>query len=59
MARPIQPTPTLYGEDALALLESIRPERTASAVEMRERADRAQKFVAWISTPPAQRGPRP
>jgi hypothetical protein len=49
MARPIEPTPTLEGEDAERLLESL--EHTASPEEIARRRERARAFVAEVTRP--------
>lgn len=48
MARPIEPTPPVTGQDAERLLESL--DTGASPAEMRERADRAQRVLASMAT---------
>lgn len=49
MARPIEPTPTLDGEDADRLLESL--DKHASPAEMKERQRRAKEYLEEIRKP--------
>jgi hypothetical protein len=49
MARPIEPTPTLDGEDADRLLESL--DKHASPSEMEERQRRAAEYLEEIRKP--------
>ena len=48
MARPIEPTPALEGQDAERLLASLKS--GASDSEMAQRADSARKRVAQMMT---------
>ncbi len=49
MARPIEATPPLYGEDAEELLASL--EKTASPEEIERRLRRARAFLDLVKRP--------
>jgi hypothetical protein len=49
MARPIEPTPTLTGDDAERLLNEL--ERIASPEEIARREEAAHRFLAQASSP--------
>jgi len=60
MARPIEPTPTLEGEDALRLLRDLQ--RGCSPDEAKRRIDLAKVELAALKRPkgsPDDRGPLP
>lgn len=49
MARPIEATPTLYGEDAEAVLRSLST--TCSPEELERRRSEARRFLASMTKP--------
>jgi hypothetical protein len=55
MARPIEPTPPLTGEDAEQLLVSL--EEVASEEEMARRVEEAKKYLAEMMRPKGARRP--
>src|SRR5689334_13280260 len=55
MAKPIEPTPVLYDEDARRALESLK--NVAPADELARRREAAQAFAKRIATPVPKRGP--
>lgn len=57
MARPIEPTPTLHGEDAKRVLKSL--ESTASPEEIVRRRARVLEFVTSATRPKGLRPPTP
>lgn len=64
MAKPILPTPPVYGEDAKALLESLK--RSASRAEMAARIEHAKErlnsksgSVVYTTSPANERRRRP
>lgn len=54
MARPIEPTPVLEGEDAERLLRDL--ERTCTPEEAKRRVEKARGFLAEIMRPKAPPG---
>ena len=57
MARPIEPTPTLEGQDAERVLKSL--ESTAPPEEIARRRAQAREFVASVTRPKGLRPPTP
>ncbi len=57
MARPIEPTPTLQGEDAERVLKSL--ESTAPPEEIARRRAQVREFVASVTRPKGLRPPTP
>ena len=49
MAKPIEPTPALQGQDAETLLASL--DKTASPDEIELRTQRARQFLAAVKRP--------
>jgi hypothetical protein len=54
MARPIEPTPVLEGEDAERLLRDL--ENTCTPEEAKRRVQKARGFLAEIMRPKTPRG---
>lgn len=48
MAKPIEPTPTLYGEDANRVLTAMR--NVASTAEIARRREAARKFAEMVTS---------
>lgn len=53
VAKPIEPTPTLYGEDAEQLLRELKD--VCSESEAQRRLKKAEEFLAEVMRPPGWR----
>ena len=58
MAKPIEATPTLYGDDALRLLESLAVTAPPDEIARRRAVSRARLAQSIVGSPPSSLTPR-